>query len=232
MLQRFLISFLCVAFCALVSNGADTTTIGGITRVIDGDTLEVVGERVRLKGIDAPEMGQRCRNASGNLYFCGRAAAVALRERIGDGEVVCEIESQRDRYGRALGECYAGGEELNGWMVSEGYALAYRRYSMQYAEEEEEAKVGRRGVWAGEFVPPWRWRNGDRLQTAASSDDSSGTSNSERSGELDALAQYDDDRNGRITCREARRHDIIPVRRGHPAYPYMRDSDSDGVACE
>ena len=91
---------------------ADTTIIGGPTRVIDADTLEVKGERVRLKGIDAPETPQMCERASGTLYPCGQAAIRALRERIGDGTVACAIDS-RDRYGRALGVCSVHGEDLN-----------------------------------------------------------------------------------------------------------------------
>ena len=115
--------------------GADTIIIGGETRVIDGDTLEVKGERVRLEGIDAPEKGQSCRNASGELYPCGQAVIYALHGRIGKGNVVCAIDAARDRYGRALGVCSLGGEDLNAWLVSEGHALAYRRYSLKYVEQ-------------------------------------------------------------------------------------------------
>ena len=206
---------------------ADTTIIGGETRVIDADTLEVIGERVRLKGIDAPERRQFCERASGALYPCGQAATRALRERIGDGKVACAIDSQRDRYGRALGVCSVHGEDLNAWLVSQGHALAYRRYSMRYVEQEEEAKAAGRGVWAGKFVAPWDWRRGERLHAGPSAADSPRST-----GEPDALALYDDNGNGRITCREARRHGIAPVPRGHPAYRYMWDGDGDGVVCE
>ena len=206
---------------------ADTTIIGGATRVIDADTLDVKGERVRLKGIDAPEGKQFCERASGVLYPCGQAATHALREWIGDGKVVCAIDSQRDRYGRALGVCSVHGEDLNAWLVSQGHALAYRRYSTRYVEQEEAAQTAGRGVWAGAFVAPWDWRAGERLHARSSTADSP-----KPTGELDALALYDDNRNGRITCREARRHGIAPVPRDHPAYRYMRDGDNDGVVCE
>ena len=220
MLLRILIIVVCVASSLLPVEGADTTIIGGETRVIDGDTLEVKGERVRLEGIDAPEKGQSCRNASGELYPCGQAVIYALHGRIGKGNVVCAIDAARDRYGRALGVCSLGGEDLNAWLVSEGHALAYRRYSLKYVDQEEAARADGRGIWAGDFVAPWDWRRGERLKATSPA------------GEADALSLYDDNGNGRITCKEARGHGIAPVGRDHPAYRYMDDRDGDGVVCE
>ena len=122
-----------------------------------------------------------------------------------------------------LGVCALRSGDLNAWSVSESHALAYRRYSLEYVEQEEAARAAGRGIWAGEFVAPWDWRAGKRLP--ATSEDSP-------SDDLNALALYDDNGNGRITCKEARRHGIAPVRKGHPAYRYMRDGDGDGVVCE
>ena len=136
---------------------------GSTPRVVDADTLDVAGQRVRLQGIDAPESAQSCRRATGHRYRCGERATQALRTRIGTGAVTCTIEG-RDRYNRALGICYAAdGTDLNAWLVSQGYALAYRRYSTKYVPEEDQAKAARTGIWAGEFVPPWAWRRGQRL---------------------------------------------------------------------
>ena len=136
---------------------------GSTPRIIDADTLEVAGQRVRLQGIDAPESQQSCRQATGQRYRCGDTATQALRARIGAGAVICTIEG-RDRYNRALGICYGpDGTDLNGWLVRQGHALAYRRYSPTYVPQEAHARAARAGIWAGEFVPPWRWRRGDRL---------------------------------------------------------------------
>ena len=136
---------------------------GSAPRIVDADTLDVAGQRVRLQGIDAPESAQSCRQATGQRYRCGESATQALRTRIGTGAVTCTIEG-RDRYNRALGICYAAdGTDLNGWLVRQGYALAYRRYSTKYVPEENEAKATRAGIWADEFVPPWAWRRGQRL---------------------------------------------------------------------
>ena len=144
-------------------NAAAGETLTGPHRVIDADTIDVAGERVRLSGIDAPERGQRCRDAAGRCYRCGKAATRALRARIGGGAVRCEV-SGRDRYGRALGTCYAAdGGDLESWLVRNGHALAYRRYSQAYIGEEDAARSARAGMHSGDFVPPWRWRRGERL---------------------------------------------------------------------
>ena len=125
--------------------------LGSVPRIVDGDTLEVAGQKVRLQGIDAPESAQSCRQASGHRYPCGDHATQALRTRIGPDAVTCTIEG-RDRYLRALGMCSAAdGTDLNGWLVSQGHALAYRKYSTTYVPEEGQAKAAQAGIWAGEF---------------------------------------------------------------------------------
>ena len=135
----------------------------GRGRTLDGDTLDIAGVRVRLWGIDAPEKRQTCR-ADGRPWSCGGLAAAALRSRaIG---LRCE-GMEKDRYGRVLAVCYQGAEDVNAWMVSEGWALAYRRYSETYAPLEEEARKKGRGIHRGAFVPPWEWRRGKRLDEAA-----------------------------------------------------------------
>ena len=129
----------------------------GVAKVIDGDTIEIAGNRIRLHGIDALEGRQRCRRADGTTWACGRDAARALRGMIAGGRVSCRVH-RRDRYGRAVGTCYANGVDLNGWMVSQGHALAYRRYSRRYVGEEQSARTARAGVHAGEYESPRSWR--------------------------------------------------------------------------
>ena len=148
---------------ALSMTTAAGESLTGSHRMIDADTIDVAGERVRFSGIDAPERGQRCRDAAGRCYRCGKAATDALRARIGAGAVRCEV-SGRDRYGRALGSCYAAdGTDLQAWLVERGHALAYRRYSRRYIPEENAARAARAGMHGGEYVPPWRWRRSHRL---------------------------------------------------------------------
>ena len=136
----------------------------GPARVIDGDTLEVEGTRIRLHGIDAPESAQTCRTG-GRPWSCGLKAARALGERIGGTPVTCD-ERDRDRYDRVVAVCRHLGRDVNAWLVREGWALAYRRYSLEYVDDEAAARSARRGIWRGEFVRPWDWRQGIRLATA------------------------------------------------------------------
>ncbi len=139
---------------------ADVT---GPARVIDGDTIEIQGERIRLHGIDAPESRQLCR-LDDKPWQCGKDAGNALVEKIASQPVTCE-DLGRDRYERIIAKCAVAGEDIGAWMVSEGLALAYRRYSLDYTGQEAEAQAARRGIWAGEFVKPWEWRRGKRLGT-------------------------------------------------------------------
>jgi endonuclease YncB( thermonuclease family) len=131
--------------------------IAGRASVIDGDTIDVHGQRIRLFGVDAPESSQTCSDEQGKTYRCGQRAAQALDYRISGGVVTCEPQD-RDRYGRVVAICRAHGEDLSAWMVSIGWALAFRRYSEHYVAVEDLAKKRKAGIWRGEFTPPWEWR--------------------------------------------------------------------------
>ncbi|MCY4499035.1 MAG: thermonuclease family protein [Rhodospirillaceae bacterium] len=135
--------------------------LSGRARVIDGDTIEVGTVRVRLHGVDAPESKQSCL-AGGERWPCGQRAARALAGQIGGRTVACS-ERDRDRYGRIVAVCRHGGRDVNAWLVGQGWAMAYRRYSRAYVSEEASARAARRGIWRGEFVPPSDWRRGERL---------------------------------------------------------------------
>ena len=148
----------------LIIRGSPTTSrpaLSDLARVVDGDTLDVAGVRVRLHGIDAPESAQRCRT-SGRYWPCGRQAARALAARIGGRPVACE-ERDRDVYGRVVAVCTVAGLDLNEWMVAKGWAFAYRRYSGDYVGAESRARAARLGIWRGAVVAPWEWRRGRRL---------------------------------------------------------------------
>ena len=128
-------------------------------RVTDADMVEIEGARYRLHGIDAPESRQSCR-AWGRTWGCGGAATEALRRQ---AEGMSRTGGGTDRYGRTIGVCSAGGRDLNAWLVAHGWAIAYRRFSQDYAGEEEEASSKRQGIHRGQFVEPWNWRGGERL---------------------------------------------------------------------
>ncbi|MBM3603547.1 MAG: thermonuclease family protein [Alphaproteobacteria bacterium] len=133
----------------------------GAVRVVDGDTLDLSGTRVRLYGIDAPEGGQTCRRGRQD-WACGAEATHALKAEIGSRDVTCE-EQDIDRYGRVVGICHAGSRDLNAWMVRSGWAVAYRQYGGDlYDAEERVARLAQRGLWSSDFVMPWDWRRGQR----------------------------------------------------------------------
>lgn len=133
-------------------------TIEGRASVIDGDTIEVHGTRIRLYGIDAPESIQLC-YLNGKTNRCGQRAAIALANKIGNHVVTCEPKD-RDRYNRVVAVCHAQDTDLNAWMVRNGWALAYRQYSTAYVSDEKQAKQEKVGIWQGNFTPPWEWRHG------------------------------------------------------------------------
>lgn len=147
---------LVIAFIAGAPAAAGTLT--GEARIIDGDTIDVAGTRIRLEGIDAPEDGQLCISGKQSLYNCGALASATLDAKIGGVAVRCE-GSRQDRYGRLLATCFSEGININAWLVEEGWAVAFVRYSRAYLGEEERARAGLRGMWRGAFVAPWDWRH-------------------------------------------------------------------------
>lgn len=130
--------------------------IVGRSSIIDGDTLVIHGKRIRLEGVDAPESRQRCGDG-GTEWACGQQAAMALSEWVADRPVSCHSQGT-DRYQRVLARCFVGNEDMQAWLVSNGWAMAYRRYSKDYVAAEEHAAATRAGMWRGEFMPPWEWR--------------------------------------------------------------------------
>lgn len=135
----------------------ESARVIGVATVVDGDTLEIRGVRIRLHAIDAPESDQLCRRSDGAVWPCGRRAAFALADKIGRGTVTCHGRDT-DRYGRIVAVCFHQGQDMNGWMVLNGWAVAYRRFGQDYVREEDAARTARRGVWSGTFDMPWDWR--------------------------------------------------------------------------
>ncbi|MGR3504033.1 thermonuclease family protein [Pseudaestuariivita sp.] len=127
--------------------------VAGEIRVIDGDTFEVAGTRVRLHGIDAPERGQTCTTEQGVAWACGAWVTSRVHARF-DGTLAECLPLDRDRYDRVVATCQVGGVDVGGWIVAEGYGFAYRRYSMSYDLVEKQAAAADRGLWAMNVTRP------------------------------------------------------------------------------
>jgi endonuclease YncB( thermonuclease family) len=147
------------ATCA-AGTAATQQRISGRAKITDGDSFEIGDTSIRLFGVDAPEGRQPC-TRDGREWACGEEAARRLRSLTGSGNVVC-TRRDTDDYGRIVAQCSRGGVDLSAEMARSGLAVAYRRYSTAYVDEENEARAARRGVWAGEFTPPDQWRRDDR----------------------------------------------------------------------
>jgi len=135
--------------------GADLV---GQATVIDGDTLEMHGQNIRLWGIDAPEANQLCRGNDSLPYRCGARAANSLDAFIARGTVRC-LPRGADQYGRIVAACAVNETDLGDWLVGRGLALDWPRYSNgRYAAQQRQAERASLGMWAGSYVEPWRYR--------------------------------------------------------------------------
>lgn len=154
-LRSGIVLVLCLSGGAATANSA---------RVIDGDTLDLDGQRHRLFGIDAAERNQRCRDEQGLEWACAAAASAALKRLLSMGSVSCaEVPGTRDGFGRQISRCKVNGEDVAETLVRDGLVWAFRRYSTDYVDAELEARAARRGVWAVAAggtanQPPWAWR--------------------------------------------------------------------------
>lgn len=147
---------------------ASLPVLQGPARVVDGDTLVVEGQKIRLFGIDAPEKAQSCSLPSGSEYPCGLQSKAALEAKLQGKSVSCAVQTT-DQYGRSVSKCTVNGgwgglggggdEEINAWLVKNGLAVAYTQYGGKaYSELEREAKAEHLGVWQGSFMTPSVWR--------------------------------------------------------------------------
>lgn len=131
-------------------------TMEGRASVVDGDTIEISGERIRLNGVDAPESWQSCADGTGKEYRCGKDAAFALDDWLAASRPTrCEFV-ERDRYGRVVGDCFrADGSSVGEWLVRSGWAVDWVRYSGgRFSDAQEEASRAKRGIWRGAFELP------------------------------------------------------------------------------
>lgn len=131
--------------------------IEGEALVHDGDTLRLGKHRMRLFGIDAPELKQNCGDENGQPWDCGQQATEFLKSLAERGPIICQ-PLENDKYKREVAICFQSGEDLNRQLVLNGWAVAYNDYSPRYLLEQFSAMRNKRGIWRGEFESPGEWR--------------------------------------------------------------------------
>ena len=125
-------------------------------KIIDGDTIHLNNEKIRFTGIDTPELKQTC-NKNNEIIYCGIEARKLLIDKIGKDKVIC-VREGKDQYKRTLAECFVNDISLSRFLVREGYAFAYRKYSKKFIKDENFAKKNNMGMWSMKFDYPWDWR--------------------------------------------------------------------------
>ena len=162
--SAYLMAGMMAAGMMLFSNAAFATAsydLSGqitVTKVSDGDSLRSGKLRIRIFGIDAPELKQQCQDQNGTVWACGLAARQQLESLLDADKLLhCELRDV-DRYGRLVMQCFRGTVDIGAAMVRSGHALAYRSFSQLYVADEQHASSAPNGVWKGSFQPPWEWR--------------------------------------------------------------------------
>ena len=151
-INLFLVISICLIFFFLTYNDVKSYEI----KIIDGDTINLNNEKIRFTGIDTPELKQTC-NKNNEIIYCGIQARQLLINKIGKNKVNC-VKEGKDQYKRTLAECFVNDLSLSRFLVREGYAFAYRKYSKKFIEDENFAKNNNMGMWSMKFEYPWDWR--------------------------------------------------------------------------
>ena len=151
-IKIFLVISICLIFFFLTYNDVKSYEI----KIIDGDTIHLNNEKIRFTGIDTPELKQTCKKNS-EIIYCGIEARQLLINKIGKDKVIC-VREGKDQYKRTLAECFVNDISLSRFLVREGYAFAYRKYSKKFIKDENFAKKNNMGMWSMNFDYPWDWR--------------------------------------------------------------------------
>ena len=153
MFKKFLFALLLLLSPAIAA-AADIT---GVAKIREGDHIQIGSSRIRLGGIDAPSVDQLCLNHQGERWTCGAAARDELAKHAENKSWTCHVR-QTDRRGRLISHCEVDGEDIQKWLVRNGWALSYARFSHDYDEDEKAAREAKAGMWQGAFIAPWDWR--------------------------------------------------------------------------
>ena len=151
-IKVFLLTSICLIFVFVTYLDLKSNKV----KIVDGDTIYLKNEKIRFSGIDTPEIKQTC-NKNNETIKCGIQAKELLINKIGNNKVKC-VKNGIDKYNRILAECFVNNQSLSKYLVREGYAFAYRKYSTKYVQDEDYAKKNKKGMWAMTFEYPWDYR--------------------------------------------------------------------------
>ena len=155
MFMKFLPAIAALLLLPAIAQAADIT---GPAKVREGDQIQIGASKIRLGGIDAPAVDQLCLNNSGERWTCGAAARDELIKHTDGKDWTCHVRQAADRRGRVVARCEVDGEDIQKWMVKNGWALSYVRVSHDYDADEAAAREAKAGMWQGAFIAPWDWR--------------------------------------------------------------------------
>ena len=147
---------LIILFLLPLTNIGNSETILGKARIIDGDTIHIMSNKIRLHGIDAPETKQTCK-IDNEDWYCGKQSTKELKNLINNQKVEC-VTNDVDRYNRYIAVCFVNEININKSMVKNGWAIAYRYYSTDYIVEEKHARDNKFGIWKSDFMKPYAYR--------------------------------------------------------------------------
>ncbi len=158
-LNKILLKILAGIFIvySIIFSKVYSNEIIGKPTIIDGDTIKILNYKIRLHGIDSPEINQLCLDKNNKQWQCGIRAKNSLNNFISNKNIKC-IYNKKDRYKRFIGTCYLNEIDIQEWMVKNGWAIAYKKYSKKYVEAEIYAKNNNLGIWKGKFLEPYKWR--------------------------------------------------------------------------
>ena len=152
------IRFLLAMAVLLLPAMAEAADITGVPKIREGDHIQIGNARIRLGGIDAPSVDQLCLNTQGERWTCGVAARDELIKHADNKSWTCHTRQVADRRGRTVARCEVDGEDIQKWLVRNGWALSYTRVSHDYDGDEKQAREAKAGMWQGAFIAPWDWR--------------------------------------------------------------------------
>ena len=151
-IKLFLVINICLIFFFIIYKNVKSYEI----KIIDGDTIYLNGKKIRFSGIDTPELKQTCKKDD-EIVDCGIEAKKLLIKIIGNNKIDC-VNEGKDQYKRTLAECFVNGLSLSSYLVKNGYAFAYRKYSKKFVKDEDYARDNNLGMWSMNFEFPWDYR--------------------------------------------------------------------------